>query len=154
MIARNQQQCQSLFIHHHYEQHPELNSGHFVLPANDEAAMSSNGHYTHGANLIEKTLTMTELSTVDMGCGGSSNIMISPSKESTLPEDVRSSMEMMLQQNSVDYCRNFADLVTTIEATPIAISTRIDGDTDMALGPHAAHQNAVMEENSLDVKLY
>lgn len=60
---------------------------------------------------FEKTLT--ELSAVELT---SSNFFISPSKsDGPLPDDVRSSVEMMLQQNSVDYCRNFEELITTIE---------------------------------------
>jgi hypothetical protein len=38
----------------------------------------------------------------------------SPTK--TLPEDVRQLYEMMLQQNSIDYCRNFEQLAETFES--------------------------------------
>ncbi|KAK0420688.1 hypothetical protein QR680_014827 [Steinernema hermaphroditum] len=36
----------------------------------------------------------------------------------TLPEDVRHSYEMMMQQNSVDYCRNFEQLLQSTQETP------------------------------------
>ncbi|VDN22958.1 unnamed protein product [Gongylonema pulchrum] len=68
----------------------------------------------------ESTHSLTSLSNVEFG-SGTSNIM-SPSKESTLPDDVRSSMEMMLQQNSVEFCRNFADLAKRLN---------VDNDVEM-----------------------
>ncbi|KAH7731328.1 Myb-like DNA-binding domain containing protein [Aphelenchoides avenae] len=39
---------------------------------------------------------------------------ISPTK--TLPEDVRQFCDMIMQQNSVDYCRNFEGLIQTMES--------------------------------------
>lgn len=39
---------------------------------------------------------------------------ISPTK--TLPEDVRQFCDMIMQQNSVDYCRNFEGLIQAIES--------------------------------------
>ncbi|TKR64467.1 hypothetical protein L596_024993 [Steinernema carpocapsae] len=36
----------------------------------------------------------------------------------TLPEDVRHSYELMMQQNSVDYCRNFEQLLQSTQETP------------------------------------
>lgn len=57
--------------------------------------------------------TLTELSAVEVG---GSSLDMSPMKTvSNLPEDVRHSFEMMMQQNSVDYCRNFEQLLTSID---------------------------------------
>jgi hypothetical protein len=36
----------------------------------------------------------------------------------SLPDDVRESLEAMMQQNSIDYCRHFEQLASTLETTP------------------------------------
>ncbi|KHN78518.1 Protein cramped-like [Toxocara canis] len=61
--------------------------------------------------------TLTELSAVDLGGAvGGSSLDLSPMKgSSNLPDDVRYSFEMMMQQNSVDYCRNFEQLLTSMD---------------------------------------
>uniref|UniRef100_F1KQE9 Protein cramped-like protein n=1 Tax=Ascaris suum TaxID=6253 RepID=F1KQE9_ASCSU len=60
--------------------------------------------------------TLTELSAVDLGVVVGSSLDMSPLKgSSNLPDDVRYSFEMMMQQNSVDYCRNFEQLLTSID---------------------------------------
>lgn len=60
--------------------------------------------------------TLTELSAVDLGVAAGSSLDMSPLKgSSNLPEDVRYSFEMMMQQNSVDYCRNFEQLLTSMD---------------------------------------
>ncbi|GMR41568.1 hypothetical protein PMAYCL1PPCAC_11763, partial [Pristionchus mayeri] len=49
-------------------------------------------------------------------------VFTSPTKStSTLPSDVRSSMEQMMSQNSLDYCMEFAQLInctTTMDSSP------------------------------------
>ncbi|MFH4980454.1 hypothetical protein AB6A40_007163 [Gnathostoma spinigerum] len=68
----------------------------------------------------------TELNTVDVNMGASavSSTCADISQNSSnktlgnLPDDVRHSFEMCMQQNSIDYCRNFEQLVTSFETTP------------------------------------
>lgn len=42
-------------------------------------------------------------------------LVSNPSPSKTLPDDVRNSFEQMLNQNSVDYCRNFEQLTRNID---------------------------------------
>ena len=64
--------------------------------------------------------TLTQLCSMEFSAAP--NLELTPTKNaSNLPEDVRHSVEMMMQQNSVDYCRNFEQLASSIE-TPKKIS--------------------------------
>uniref|UniRef100_A0A0N5A908 SANT domain-containing protein n=1 Tax=Syphacia muris TaxID=451379 RepID=A0A0N5A908_9BILA len=97
---------------------------HFATIGGSSSGSELNmGNCVRGGPEAEETSqkTLTELSAVEFS-GGSSQDGHTPIKgTNNLPEDVRYSFEMMMQQNSVDYCRNFEQLITSIE-TPKKIS--------------------------------
>uniref|UniRef100_A0A0M3K4P7 SANT domain-containing protein n=1 Tax=Anisakis simplex TaxID=6269 RepID=A0A0M3K4P7_ANISI len=110
------------------QQHDEYSPNEVIRLNNSDpsaAPLNNYGVYHPGANNdTNRNKTLTELSAVDLVGANSSvsaatnsvSLDMSPFKgNSSLPEDVKYSFEMMMQQNSIDYCRNFEQLLTSID---------------------------------------